>query len=108
LKVPVDAGAFTVIGYLYQINRTHLGVTMVKFEDLKTGDIIARRMPKLDGDRLVHYHGVPWTVLGAVTNPCGGTRSVRLGAANERIDYWLHDLQFSTVDDELKRWDKIS
>lgn len=80
---------------------------MVKFSDLKTGDIIARRIPKLDGDKLVHYTGQPHKVLSAVTNTCSGTRSVHLSVADDRIDYWLHDLQFSTVDDELKRWQHV-
>lgn len=79
----------------------------MKFSDIKAGDTIARRVPKLDGDKLVHFHGEPHTVLQATVNPCGGTRSVRLNTGEGPLDYWLHDLQFSTIDDELKRWDNV-
>jgi hypothetical protein len=57
----------------------------------------------------VRSHYPTKVVRSAVTNPVGGTRSVWLGdaAREDPLGYWLHDLQFTTVEDELSRWDKV-
>lgn len=81
---------------------------MTKFADLNKGDKIARRFPKLEGDTLTHFHGQTHTVELVTVNPCGGTRSVWCTTDKDDYGYWFHDLQFSTIDDELARWDKIA
>jgi hypothetical protein len=83
---------------------------MVRFEDLKTGDKIARRRVHFIDGELVRDNYPAKVVRSVVTNPSGDTRSVWL-ADSERDDtygYWLHDLQFSTIQDELNRYDKVS
>lgn len=82
---------------------------MVRFEDLKTGDKIARRRVELVGGELVRSHYPAKIVRSATVNPVGGTRSVWV-TDSERDDtygYWMHDLQFSTIQDELNRYDKV-
>jgi hypothetical protein len=82
---------------------------MVRFEDLKTGDRIARRKIEFIDGELVRDNYPAKVVRSVVTNPCGDTRSVWL-ADSERDDtygYWLHDMQFSTIQDELNRYDKV-
>jgi hypothetical protein len=52
LKAPVDAGAFTVIGYLYRNRPTDLGVTMANA--IVTREAIVKRMNEFLND---NYYG---------------------------------------------------
>jgi len=81
---------------------------MVRFEDLKTGDTIARRVVIEKDGKLIHSHSEAYTVRAAVGNASSGSRSVWVGTGPDDVrGYWLHDLQFSTIQDELDRWDKL-
>jgi hypothetical protein len=85
----------------------NLGVKMVRFEELKTGDRIARRIVRVEGNEVIRSHAEPYVVRAATVNAIGGTRSVWLGQNEDSYGMWLHDLQFSTIQDELNRWDKL-
>lgn len=80
---------------------------MVRFEELKTGDKIARRVVIVKNNEVIRSHSETYTVRAATVNPVGNTRSVWVGVEGDERGYWLHDLQFSTVQDELNRWDKL-
>lgn len=79
---------------------------MVLFDSLKAGDKIAKRVVRLEGHELVREHGPALTVQQATTNSVSGVRSVLL---NNEAGYglWFHDLQFSSIQDELNRYDKL-
>lgn len=80
---------------------------MVQFAYLKTGDKIARRVTSLKDGLIVREHGTEYTVLSAIRNSTSGSRSVCLSIGDGHADLWLHDLQFTTVEDELARWDTV-
>lgn len=80
------------------------GRTMVKFADLKTGDTIARRVMKLDGDKLVKSHYQTHTVQGVSSM---ANRMVHLKADVDGHEYTLHDGLNIGIDDELKTWDRV-
>ena len=79
----------------------------VKFEELKVGDRIARRFMELEGDRLVPKYLQAHTVRLVIENTVTKERSVLTEAVDDGHEYWMHDRQFSTVDDELRSWDNV-
>lgn len=76
----------------------------VAFEELKTGDKIARRFMRLEGDKLVTDHYQPHTVLGAIDR---ANRMVHLKADIDGHEYTLHDGLNIGIEDELKTWDRV-
>lgn len=83
---------------------------MVRFEDLKTGEKIARRKVEFIDGELVRNHFPAKVVRSVVTNTTSGARSVWLASAEteDAYGFWLHDLHFTSVQDELNRYDKVS
>lgn len=81
---------------------------MVLFDSLKTGDKIARRKVEFIDGELVRNHYPAKVVRRVTTNAVSGVRSVELVDGTGEYGHWLHDLEFSTVQDELNRYDKVS
>jgi hypothetical protein len=81
---------------------------MVLFDSLKTGDKIARRKIEFINGELIRNHYPAKVVRSVVTNTVSGVRSVELVDGTEEYGHWLHDLQFTTIQDELNRYDKVS
>jgi hypothetical protein len=79
----------------------------VKFDELKVGDQIARRFMELEGDRLVPKYLQAHTVRLIVENTTSKERSVLTEATIDGHEYWMHDRVFTTVDDELRSWDRV-
>jgi hypothetical protein len=75
----------------------------VKFEELKTGDKIARRFMRLEGDTLVKEHYQPHTVLGAVGH---ANRMLHL-KAEDGHEYTIHEGLHIGINDELRTWDRV-
>lgn len=75
----------------------------VKIEELKTGDVIARRFKRLVGERLVTAHFQAHTVLGVSSS---ANRMVHLKAADGH-EYTLHDGLTIGINDELRTWDRV-
>lgn len=82
---------------------------MVLFGDLKKGDKVARRKVEFINGELVVNHYPAKVVRQATVNAVSGTRSVWLADSDSYDSYgfWLHDLEFATVQDELNRYDKV-
>lgn len=78
----------------------------VKFEELKVGDRIARRFMELEGDRLVPKYMQAHSVQLVIENTTSKERSV-LTEAEDGHEYWMHDRVFTTIDDELRSWDRV-
>ena len=77
---------------------------MVKFADLKVGDKIARRKMELVEGKLEVRHLQAHTVQG-LSNVY--TRRSVMVVSPQGDEYVMSDLQFSTIDDELKTWDRV-
>jgi hypothetical protein len=76
----------------------------VKFEELKTGDKIARRFKRLEGDRLVTDHYQPHKVL-FVTGQAN--KMVHLKADITGDQYVIHEGLHTSINDELRTWDRV-
>jgi len=83
---------------------------MVRFQDLKRGDKLARRIVNVDPETMAvtRTHGATYTILGfqGREDSASCERSVWLEDEFGN-DHFVHDLEFEDISVELNRWDLV-
>lgn len=83
---------------------------MVRFEDLKRGDKIARRIVNVDPETMAvtRTHGAVYTVFGFQGREDSASVQRSVWLEDEfKNDHFIHDLEFEDISVELNRWDKV-